>query len=346
MLLEHTSAVVTTVSRRKLGDAEAPTDRLRHVSQDLSGENPVETAAGTITVNLTEATHPAFVKRAIGAGGWFLETSATPGYLNAMIDALVGVDGPGTAILCVGAAPGMTNLMAAKITDTVPTTSQIDIGVEMGMGRHYGLSATEWFLRTAGQTYPVFIDDELRSVAPGQLKRRFAFLQGGQPRHSIGYGFAEQTLIAERSDGRLKTVRSFVALDPTWMTRGLAWMFTLGLGAAISRNARKFAKWLRRIPTVGQTHSRFVVEGFDDAGQLTGQIRLETGDQAEVTAAMIFATIQSVLEHRGQVEAGLTMITDHLDLDAATANLRRFLPKTEITIRFGHDIKDGDRLAK
>lgn len=346
MLLEHTSAVVTTVSRGSSGYTELLNGRLRRVFLDLSVSEIPETTAGTITVNLTEATRPALARQVIEAGGWFLETSATPGYLGAIKTALEATTGPGNAILCVGAAPGMTNLMAGEIEANAPNTSQIDIGVEMGMGRHYGVAGTEWFLRTAGQPYPLVVDHALRQIAPGMLKRTFAFKEGGQPRHSIGYGFAEQSLIAEWSNHRLKTVRSFVALDPAWMTRGLSLMLALGLGPAISRSARKLAKWLLRIPAGGPTHSRLVVEGFDGAGQLTGQIRLVTGDQAEATAAMIFATIQSVLERREPAEGPLTIITDYLHFDAAMANLLRFLPETELTIRFGQDVADRRGLAK
>lgn len=336
MLLEHTTANIITVSRRGAGDANHPDSRLRHVSLDISSSNTLETAAGSVTVNLTEATPAVFAQRVIESGGWFLETSATSGYLNRITDVLSEVAGPGTAILCVGAAPGMTNLMAEEFMAANPKTGQIDIGVEMGMGRHYGVGGTEWFLRTAGQPYPVVIDDTLWRVMPGHLKRRFSFGEG-QARPSIGYGFAEQTLIAKQSHCRLKTVRSFVALDPVWMTRGLALVLSMGLGPVISRHTPKLTKWLRRLPTVGSSRSRLVVEGFDEAGQLTGQIRLETGDQAEATAAMIFATICSVLQDRKPAKVGVTMITDYLSFDAAAANLRRFLPETVVTVRIGYD---------
>ena len=345
MLQERTTLSVTTVSRRKPGDTDHLGGRMRHLSMDISGGGALETAVGSVTVNLTEATPPAVAKRVIGTGGWFLETSATPEYLVAMTDGLRGGDGPGIAVLCVGAAPGMTNLMAAQILASAPKTRRVDIGVEMGMGRHYGEGGTEWFLRSAGQRYPAYIDDEMHTISPGQLKRKFAFAQSGRPRQSIGYGFADQSLIAEWSQHRLKTVRSFVALDPTWMTGALAMMLSLGLGPMISRNAQGIAKWLRRAPAVGPTHTRLVVEGFDETGHLTGQIRLETGDQAEATAAMIFATIQSVLAKGQPPKRGTTMITDHLQLDGAADTLRRFLPETVLWVRIDRNTVDHGRGA-
>tara|TARA_R110002051_G_scaffold141578_1_gene214757 strand:- start:7072 stop:8277 length:1206 start_codon:yes stop_codon:yes gene_type:complete len=346
MLLEYTNADVTTVSRRSTTASSQHNTRLHHVARDLSGSATLETSVGAITVNLTEATNPAFAKHIVKSDGWFLETSATPKYLDAIKAALDGEAGHGTAILCVGMAPGMTNLTAANILAIAPSTSQIDIGVEMGMGRHYGVAATEWFLQTAGRSYPVMLDHTLHQIAPAELKRRFSFGIGCQTRPSVGYGFAEQTWIAAKSDRRLKTVRSFVALDPVWMTRGLAMSLALGLGPAISRNARKLAKWLQRFPSVGSTQSRLVVEGFDDANQLTGQIRIATGDQAEATAAMIFATIKSILKRHEPSDRRLTTITDHLHLNEAIENLQQFLPDTKLSVKLGDGIPDQHVLSK
>lgn len=337
LLLENTDAAVTVVSRHAGGHDGQFGDRLRHVSFDLSGGGNLTTSPKDIVVNLTEVTPPSVARQVVERGGWFLETSATPGYLSAIQKALEGTPGGGIAILCVGVAPGLTNLLAAEIATRARDTVHIDIGVEMGMGRHYGFAATEWFLRTAGQPYNAFVEHVPREVAPGRFRRKLAFRSGHPPRHAIGYGFAEQQVIAERSGRQLKTVRSFVALDPAWMTRLLAVLLALGLGPAIGRKARGLTRWLLRTPAIGRSLSRFVLEGFDDAGHLTGRIRLETGDQAKASAVMTYATIQSILE-RGRPEHGaVTTITDHLSLDAALRMLRRFLPGTQVTDSFADD---------
>lgn len=346
LLAENTRAAVTTVSRHSKSFSDQSGERFRHIPFDLSGRDRLDIPANILVVNLTEATRPALARHVIDSGGWFLETSASPGYLSAIMDALQGTAGPGTAILCVGMAPGLTNLMAAEVAAEARNTVQIDIGVEMGMGRHYGVAGTEWFLRTAGMPYTVVIDHAVRKVAPGQLMRKFAFREGGPRRLAKGYGFAEQRIIAEGTGQHLKTVRSFVALDPAWMTRGLSLLLYLGLGPAIGRNARKLAKWLLRTPVFGHMRSRLIVEGFDDADQLTGRIRLETGDQAEATAAMIFATVQGVFGHRGPNRAGLTMIDDHLCLDEAMVVLRQVLPETRVTVRLNRDIADRTGVGK
>lgn len=330
LVLENTGAVVTTVSRRAKGNSNRFGDRLRHVSLDLSGGEKPAMSDNAIVVNLTEAAPPELVRQIIASGACFLETSATPDYLQAIENALEGVSGPGCAILCVGVAPGLTNLLATEIRTERPETVDIDMGVEMGLGRHYGAAATEWFLRAAGRTYPVMIDGRLRPVAAGQLGRKFAFKENDRPRRSIGYGFVEQSVIARGAGQQLRTVRSFVALDPPWMTRVWASLLALGLGPTINRHSRKLTGWMLRMPAFGQARTRVMAEGFDEAKHLTVQIRVETGDQAEATAAMIFATIMAILERGGTGRTGVTTIADHLSLDVALAALCRFLPETRV----------------
>jgi len=346
LLLENTSASVTAFSRRQVQKAEKPGGRLRHVSRDLSSGEMLETSQNALVVNLTEATPPALARQIIKSGGWFLETSATPAYLSAITDALRDITGPGTAILCVGAAPGLTNLLAAEMRAKAPDIEHIDIGLEMGMGRHYGAAGTEWFLRTAGKPYSVVVDHALKNVTPGQLRRKFAFGEEGPLRHALGYGFAEQTLIADGADLPLKTVRSFVALQPAWMTRALGLLLSLGMGPAIGRNAHTLTKWLLRTPAIGWTRSRLIVEGFDSADQLIGRIRLETGDQAEATAAIIFATIENVMKHREHSRSNVTTISDHVHLDTALEVLRQVLPDTRVTLSFADEAGDRTGTSK
>lgn len=339
LLSENTKTVVTTVSRRTKAQADQFSDRVFHVSLDLTGDMKLAIPADAVVVNLTEATPPELVRQVIATGGCFLETSATPEYLNAIQKAAEGATGPGSAVLCVGVAPGLTNLLAAEIEAKYPKTVQIDIGLEMGLGRHYGAAATEWFLRTAGQIYPATINGRSETFAAGQLKRKFAFREKGRPRHSIGYGFVDQEIIARSAGQQLKTVRSFVALDPPWITRVLAILLAMGLGTVMARYSRRLALGMLRLPAFGRVRTRVIAEGFDVAGHLTGQVRVATGDQAQATAVMILATIQAIMGQCGPDRRGLTTITDHLSLDAALAALGQLLPETRVKTVLPTDLR-------
>lgn len=316
---------------------------MRHVSFDFSGAEGLEISANCVVVNLTETTPPALARQVINSGGWFLETSASPGYLDEKTQALQGADGPGTAILGVGVVPGLTNLMAVDITAKASDTVQIDIGIEMEWAAATGLPRPKgsWALPESLTPWLLMTDcARPRQVAPGQFKREFAFGEGGPLRQSIGYGFVGHTMIAKAVDPHLKTVRSFVALSPAWMTRALGLLLSLGLGPAIGKNSRVLTTWLLRTHAFGLARLRLVVEGLNDAGRLTGHMHLATGDQADVTAAVILATVQSALAHRDPFPKRVSRITDHLGFDTALAKVQRVLPGTWVTDSFGRRIAD------
>jgi len=92
--------------------------------------------------------------------------------------------------------------------------------------------------------------------------------------------------------------------------------------------------------TAGRPRLSLANADLDGAGQTTGQICLETGDQAEATAVVIFATFERAGEYRDPFPARATTITDHLCLDAALEVLRRVLPETMVSQNFGRSITD------
>lgn len=88
--------------------------------------------AGAVVINLTEATPPALTRAVVGKGGRFIESSASPEYLARLEQVFSGGGFLGLAVLYAG----LTNLMTSALLKVEPQTTQIDICLEMGMGRH------------------------------------------------------------------------------------------------------------------------------------------------------------------------------------------------------------------
>lgn len=330
-LLSQTHARITVVSRRDGGADGEGGGRVKYRAANVAGPDfAAPVSAGDIFVNLTEATPPALVRQVVKQGGTFIETSATPDYLSAISTTVGNSGGPGQAILCVGVAPGLTNLLVAHTANSYGGIASVDIGLEMGFGRHYGAAATEWFLKTGGKNYPIVLGGVKKSVRPGMLGRRFIFGRGERARPALGYGFAEQVVLAGDRALGLSTVRSFVAIDPPIFTRGLGVLFGLGLGPAIAARAKGLTGAMARMPGFGKTRTRIVVEGRNRNGTFLGGFRLVTGDQADATAAMILATIQALLGRSPGQTPGLTTIADHLVLEQATDVLEALLPATRL----------------
>jgi hypothetical protein len=120
-----------------------------------------------------------------------------------------------------------------------------------------------------------------------------------------------------------------VAIDPPFVTRAVGTLLRLGLGPALARRKRGVTRVLRRLPETGQAHARIVVEAQSPEGILAASHHVAAGDQAEVTAAMILATIRA-LPAADRPMPGVRTIIDLLTFAEALEALRHLLPRMAI----------------
>jgi len=324
LLLDHTAASVLVASRRSgARDDQVKTLRLDIAAVDAAVGIPL----GATVVNLTEATPPSVAADVVRAGGSFLETSASPDYVQAVSREVATTGGPGTGVVCVGAAPGLSTLMAADAARTEGCAS-IDIGLELGMGRHYGSAAMEWSIGALGDQYQVS-GVTSSTVRPGDLRRRFTFERGRRSRKALGLGFAQQGIVGQSGRRSPVRVRTFLALHPPFATHLTGLLLRLGLGPTLARHKRGLTRILMRLPPPGRVGTQIAVEAQGPDGGVLAARHLAAGDQAEVTAAMILAAIRAVNAGEKPLR-GSTTIVDHLTLTEAFDALRRFLPDMPI----------------
>ena len=151
----------------------------------------------------------------------------------ARLAALEGLDsaareGGAAAVLSVGLAPGVTNLLAALLVRGLPAPPErLDVLVLVGIGEDHGRAAIEWTL------------DELASESAFASRTRFRVPGRRRPVHAFSFGFPEaRTLPATLGVGRTAT---WFGLDPPGATMILAAAVRLGaaraLGAGRARRA-------------------------------------------------------------------------------------------------------------
>ena len=276
---------------------------------------------GATVVNLTEATPPVAVAAIIARGGTVLDTSATPGYIYDLSRA--ARNGPGLLVLCVGTAPGLSTLMGAEIARG-PNVDSIDIGLELGMGRHYGLAATEWFIRALGTPYKDGQNGAI--VSPGERRRGFVFGQCTRARLALGVGFPDHGILPAGSKTRVET---YLAVDPGYVTRSIVLFLRIGLGPLLLRHAHTIARTTRLLPRLAARRTRIAVEAQTSDRRLIAARYFDGGDQAELTAAMILIALRA-LPTNGWLPGKVTNIVDYLDYDTALAELHALLPAMRI----------------
>ena len=317
LLSDHQEWKVWAVSRRSRA-VETTLKNVVYSALDVARPGAAKSLPDdAIVVNLTEATLPELVAERLARGETVLDTSATPSYVDALIRAAAGTNG--CLVTGVGTAPGLSTLMAADLASDEQLET-LRIGLELGMGRHYGQAAAEWFFRTLGQPY----DDPVtgRSVVPGTKPWRFNFARNEAPRLALDVAFPDEGI---QTNGRDVFVRHYLAVDPPFVTRLFAAAQRLRLGRWMSKHSLQMTKLTQWLPQFGQIRTRITAVAFDCEGREIAANLFEGGDQADLTAAMILVTLEAMRSGDAR-QAGANSIVDHLDLERALSGLRRHFP--------------------
>ncbi|MGB3713618.1 MAG: saccharopine dehydrogenase NADP-binding domain-containing protein [Candidatus Promineifilaceae bacterium] len=127
-----------------------------------------------------------FAEMCLQNGVDYVDVTATYAYL-AQVEALneVAQAGGGTAVLSVGIAPGLTNLLVSHAKSQYDDLQQLDIHVLLGLGETHGEAAVRWMVENLNRSFSVqengkaklvknFGDGE-QTVFPAKLGRRTTY---------------------------------------------------------------------------------------------------------------------------------------------------------------------------
>lgn len=298
-------------------------------SLDVSVESAVlQIPPGSSVVNLTEATHPKIAETTIRTGGVFIESAATPSYVHLIAEA-ANVTGDGLVVVNAGLMPGLSTVLAHALGRNLKDVTTIDIVIEIGMRRHYGKAATLWTIKSLDRPYDVLIDGASQKIRPGFLRRNVAFEEDRASRLALGFPFSVQL---DEVDSGVKAVRSFLAIDPPWMTRLVAIALRLGLGKCLSNADGRVDRFIRKLPASGHAKTRLIVEGLDCNDKPVASVQVSSGDQADMTANLLAETL---LEAEKSRQCGLVETQHILKPDQALAAVEEAIPDTRVFFSSG-----------
>lgn len=321
LLYNHDEWKVWAVSRRSRA-VETTHENVFYTTLDVARPGASSSLPeDAIIVNLTEATPPGLVAKNLARGSTVVDTSATPNYIDSLARAADGTSG--RLVTSVGTSPGLSTLMGADLARDAQVRT-VRIGLELGMGRHYGQAATEWFFRTLGRPY----DDSVsgRSAFPGRSPWKFKFARNEAPRLALDIRFPDTGIFPKGLGGYVQT---YLAVDPPLVTRLFAVAQWFGLGRWIARHSQPLATLSQWLPQIGATRTRIAAVAFDRDGKEIASHVFEGGDQANLTAAMILLTVEAIRSGDAW-QTGSNSIVDYLDLAQALSGLRRHFPDGEI----------------
>ncbi|MEJ8305431.1 saccharopine dehydrogenase NADP-binding domain-containing protein [Saccharibacillus sacchari] len=106
---------------------------------------------------------PGLIEQCLQEGTHYMDITAKVDFL--LKAGRVDVPEPqAAAVLSVGLAPGLTNLLAAKAAAALDETDKIEISLMLGLGEHHGKAAVEWTIDSMGADFEVAETDRLRKV--------------------------------------------------------------------------------------------------------------------------------------------------------------------------------------
>lgn len=296
---------VVTLAGRDLGKGRAVAARLgcTAVALDLGRPDtwPGPLAAADVVICGIDTPSADLAQAVLARGARYIDISATDAVLR-RVEALDGLarERDTLAVLSVGLAPGLSNLIVRAARARAPEARRFRIGVLLGLGDSHGPAAIDWTLRSL---QPLTRAD----IAP----MRFGSDRRAEP--TIPFDFADQHSLMRRGYPQVETRLALASpLIAPWTLLVLARMAARpGLRRVLARSM----PFLR----VGSDRTALVVEALGGAGEgVLQRVTLEGREEAEITA-LIAAEVALRIE--GLPDRGVVHLDDVMGIEAFEAAL-------------------------
>lgn len=181
-----------------------------------------------LVVMCLDQSNPAFVRSCLDMGIHYVDISANQSF-HSQVERLhtEASAGQSTAVLSVGLAPGLTNLLALYAKRLMDETIEIDISIMLGLGDRHGKAAIEWTIDNLGITYEVVQDGELTKAESFMDGKKTDFGTGLGRRKAYRFNFSDQHALP-RTLG-VPSVSTRLCFDSVAVTGLVAWLRASGL---------------------------------------------------------------------------------------------------------------------
>lgn len=274
-----------------------------------------------------------FAETCLRSGIDYLDISAKGAY----IEQLAKLDQQhinATALLSVGLAPGLTNLLAAKAVSERMSVEQIDIGIMLGIGDQHGRAAIEWTIDHLHTEYELTESHQRKRVKSLTGGKRVDF--GGMlgKRYAYRFPFSDQQTLP--STLHVPTVTTRLCFDSRVATRVLAFMRKLRMTTLLSLpQIKERAISLIQSSQMGsdQYAVKVDVTGWNGEKVHQSTLGIRGHDESRATAQVASAVALHLLNRRFQ--AGVFHIEELFSLEYGDGDFSLVDQET----------KEGKRLA-
>ncbi|MBX4149394.1 saccharopine dehydrogenase family protein [Paenibacillus lautus] len=278
----------------------------------------------------------AWVGACIRSGTHYVDISAKAEFLNQVSKWKDAAEESGSsAILSVGLAPGLTNLMASWASKGLDVTESVDISIMLGLGDRHGKAAVEWTVDNLLSTFQVMENHRVKTVASFSDGRSVFFGEKIGRKSVYRFPFSDQSTLPNTLE--VPTVSTRLGFDSSPLTTMLAGFRASGLHHLLK------VKWIRNAAVKAFMNIRM---GSDDVAlkvEAQGKRRgknstveslLVGRDQSRLTAK-VAASVADAL-YSGNIACGVFHIEQVFEL----ASMKGWLEK-EVRMEVWRDGKRG-----
>ncbi|MNI54315.1 hypothetical protein D3C73_1092050 [compost metagenome] len=200
-----------------------------------------------------------------------------------------------TAILSVGLAPGLTNLLALQAKQTMDQIKSVDIAIMLGLGDSHGKAAIEWTVDSLNSSFRI-MDNNRRMTVDSFTEGKKTDFGGDLGQHrAYRFPFSDQQTLPHTLD--IGSISTRLCFDSRVVTVLLALMKRLGL-ARLLRSKR-----IRNLMVSSMSKLRFgsdryavKVDAYGQKGGLDASVHyfLQGTNESKITAITAAAVADAV----------------------------------------------------
>lgn len=321
--------------RKAMEAAEAIGHGCRGIQLDTAAG--VAPAGASTVIMCLDQLDPSFASSCLSAGVNYVDVTAH-GRILEMVEAL----GPAarrsgaSGLIDVGLAPGLTNLLARLLSDTLEDVVRLDLFVLLGIGDDHGPAAISWTLDRFDSEFIVYQDDQPVRVRAQRETESLQLPDRRFPVPAVRFDFPEQRSL-HRTLG-VPTVSSWLTTLPPAATRSMRLAALSGIGGLTRRpRSRQALLSLLTRGGIGTDECGVLVRATNGAGE-TLSASVFSRDQSGLTAAATALMTEAVVE--SEIPEGV----HHSDQVIEPRTLLRRLSEADPTITFS--LPDGVTITR
>ncbi|WP_066193442.1 saccharopine dehydrogenase family protein [Gracilibacillus timonensis] len=213
-------------------------ERAFPVEVDIENEANYESLLqANLVIMCIDQTNTSVVQYCLKHGIHYIDITASFAFLE-QIELLKPLVQQSTVILSVGFAPGLSNLLAKQLKESMKIVDKLDITILLGLGEQHGDGAVQWLLEQMNQSYRIKKNGSTQTVQNFSGKKTTYFNRLGT-RSSYLFNFSDQHTLQRQMP--YSEVNTYLTFDIEWVNRLLAGLHYLNITSLLRYS------WARRV---------------------------------------------------------------------------------------------------